>query len=85
MIKKDAEVLAEHADKFLKEPSKAFKRKHALGAVEDLIDADLVTPKDLIRIALKRGFKAKDIARYLIKRGHLRLRCPKCGHEIQEL
>ena len=66
-------------------PPKSFKRKHALGAIEDLIDADLVTPKDLIRIAIKRGFTAKDIARYLIKKGHLRLRCPRCGHPIEEV
>jgi len=56
--------------------------KHSLRAT---LDAGLITPKDLIRIAIKRGFKAKDIARYLIKRGYLRLRCPKCGHPIEEV
>ncbi|MCD6538912.1 hypothetical protein J7L18_09970 [Candidatus Bathyarchaeota archaeon] len=56
--------------KFLTNPQrpKSFKRKQVLGVVEDALDADLITPKDLIRIAIKRGFKAKDIARYLTKR-----------------
>jgi len=85
MIKKDAEVLAEHADEFLMKPPKSFKRKHALGAVEDLIDAGLITPKDLVKIAIKRCSRPKDIARYLIKRGHLELKCPRCGHLIKDL
>gem|GEM_PF-5803353 len=68
MIRKDAEVLAKHAKEFLMKPPKSFKKKQVLGVIEDALDADLITPKDLIRIAIKRGFKAKDIARYLIKR-----------------
>jgi len=68
MIRKDAEVLAKHAKEFLMKPPKSFKKKQVLGVIEDALDADLITPKDLIRIAIKRGFKAKDIARYLTKR-----------------
>ena len=84
MVRKDVEFLAKHAKEFLMKPPKSFKRKQVLGVVEDALDAELITPKDLIRIAIKRGFKAKDIARYLIKRGYLRLGCPKCGHPIEE-
>ena len=68
MIRKDAEFMAKHAKEFLMKPPKSFKKKQVLGVIEDALDADLITPKDLIRIAIKRGFKAKDIARYLIKR-----------------
>ncbi|RLI45714.1 hypothetical protein DRO64_02095 [Candidatus Bathyarchaeota archaeon] len=34
-------------------PPKSFKRKHALGAVKDLLDADLITPKDIIKLLIK--------------------------------
>jgi len=42
--------------KFLTNPQrpKSFKRKQVLGVVKDALDADLITPKDLIRIAFKR-------------------------------
>ena len=82
--KEERGVPAEHADEFLMKPHKSFKRKQALWPVEDLLDTGLITPKDVIRIAIMRGFTAKDIARYLINRGRLKI-CPKCGYPIEEV
>mgnify|MGYP000235729607 CR=1 FL=1 len=53
MIRKDAEVLAKHAKEFLMKPPKSFKKKQVLGVVEDALDADLITPKDLIKLLIK--------------------------------
>jgi len=53
MIRKDAEFMVKHAKQLLKQPSKSFKRKHALGAVKDLLESGLLTPADLVKFLVR--------------------------------
>ena len=60
----------EQLEKFARELH-SICRRLALAVIERQIELELLT--------------ANDIVQHLTKKGYLRLRCPKCGHPIEEV